>query len=55
MFINENLRLSNLKTKTAMSAKHSVFIICVGAMIYLLLNNLHDCTFKCYKCGEGEG
>ena len=29
-----------------MNAKISVFVICVKAIIYLLLYNLHDCTFK---------
>ena len=29
-----------------MNAKISVFIICVDAIIYLLLDKLHDCTFK---------
>ena len=29
-----------------MSAKLSVFIICVEMIIYLLLNNLYDCTFN---------
>ena len=29
-----------------MNAKISVFVICVDAIIYLLLNNLYDCTFK---------
>ena len=29
-----------------MNAKIPVFIICVEAIIYLLLYNLHDCTFK---------
>ena len=29
-----------------MNAKISVFAISVEAMIYLLLYNLHDCTFK---------
>ena len=29
-----------------MNAKISVFVICVEAMIYLLLYNFHDCTFK---------
>ena len=28
-----------------MNAKTSVFVICVAAIIYLLLYNLHDCTF----------
>ena len=29
-----------------MNAKISVFIVCVEAIIYLLLYNLHHCTFK---------
>ena len=29
-----------------MNAKISVFVICVEVIIYLLLYNLHDCTFK---------
>ena len=29
-----------------MNAKISVFIICLEAIIYLLLYNLQDCTFK---------
>ena len=29
-----------------MNAKISVFVICVEAIIYLLLYNLHGCTFK---------
>ena len=29
-----------------MNAKTSVFFICVEAIIYLLLNNLRNCTFK---------
>ena len=29
-----------------MNAKISEFVICVEAIIYLLLYNLHDCTFK---------
>ena len=29
-----------------MDAKISVFVICVEAIIYLLLYNLHDCTFN---------
>ena len=29
-----------------MNVKISVFVICVKAIIYLLLYNLHDCTFK---------
>ena len=29
-----------------MNAKISVLVICVEAIIYLLLYNLHDCTFN---------
>ena len=29
-----------------MNAKTSVFVICVKAIIYLPLYDLHDCTFK---------
>ena len=29
-----------------MNAKHSVFVIYAEAIIYLLLYNLHDCTFN---------
>ena len=29
-----------------MNAKISVFFICVEKMIYVLLYNLHNCTFK---------
>ena len=32
-----------------MNAKTSMFVICVEAIIYLLLCNLHDCTFKTLK------
>ena len=39
------MALKNLKTRTAMNAKISVFVICVEE-IKLLLYNLHDCTFK---------
>ena len=39
------LRLNNLKATTAIIAKISVFI-CVEAIIYILLYNLHDCTFN---------
>ena len=35
-----------LKTRTDVNAKMSVFVICVETIIYLLLYNLHDCTFK---------
>ena len=39
----QNLWLDNLKTKTAMKVKISVFIICVKVIMYLILHNLHDC------------
>ena len=29
-----------------MNVKISVFVTCAKAIIYLLLYNLHDCTFK---------
>ena len=29
-----------------MNVRISIFIICVEAIRYLLLHNLHDCTFK---------
>ena len=29
-----------------MNARISVLVICVEAIIYLLLYNFHDCTFK---------
>ena len=32
-----------------MNAKISVFVICVEAIMYLLLYNLHDCTLKKYS------
>ena len=39
-----------------MNAKISVFVICVEAIIYFLLYNLHDCTFKqvdiCWEAQE---
>ena len=46
MFINKTLRLNNLKTRTAMNAKISVFVFCADKIIYLLLCNLHDCAFN---------
>ena len=42
----KTLRINNLKTRTATNAKISVFFICGEAIIYLLLYNLHDCTFN---------
>ena len=46
LFVNKALRLINLKARAAMNAKMSLFVICVEAIIYLLLYNLHDCTFN---------
>ena len=40
------LLFNNLKTRIAMNAKNSVFVVCVEAIIYLLLYTLHDCSFK---------
>ena len=40
------LRLNNLKYRTDMNAKTSVFVIYVEAIIHLFLNNLHGCTFR---------
>ena len=46
LFVNKTLRLNNLKTRTGMNEKNSMFCICVEAIIYLLLYNQHDCTFS---------
>ena len=35
-----------------MNAKISLFVICVEVIIYLLLCNLHDCTFNGYSVKE---
>ena len=48
LFINKTLRLKNLKTRTAVNAKISVFVNCVEAIIYLLLYGLHYDTFKSF-------
>ena len=32
-----------------MNEKFSVFVICIGVIIYLLLCNLQDCTFKRFR------
>ena len=49
LFINKTLRLNNLKTRTTVNAKISVFVICLEAIIYLLLFNLHNCTFNAIR------
>ena len=47
LFISKTL-LSN-KTGTATNTKIcAVFVICVETILYLLLYNLHDCTFNIY-------
>ena len=46
LFKNKTLQLNNSKTRTAVNAKYLVFDVYVEAIIYLLSNNLHDCTFK---------
>ena len=38
-----------------MNAKISVLVICVKTIIYLLLYNLHDCTFKVKENQEIKG
>ena len=35
-----------ITSKLELNAKISVFVVCVEAIIYLLLHNLHDITFK---------
>ena len=52
LFTNKTLRLNNLNTGTAMNVKIPVFVICVEAVIYLLLYNLHECTFKFCICDK---
>ena len=49
LLISKALQLNNLKTRTAMNAKISVFVICVEGILYLSLYNLHDCIFKIWK------
>ena len=46
LFINKTLRLNNLKSRTVMNGKISVFAICVETIIYLLLYDLHDRAFN---------
>ena len=46
LFKNKTLQLSNWKTRTAMDANISNFVICVKAIIYLFSYKLHDCAFK---------
>ena len=50
LFTNKTLPRNNLKFKTTMNSKISVFVISVEAIIYLLLYDLHDCTFCFFFC-----
>ena len=50
LFINKVVQINNLKTRTAMNVKISVFVIFVEAIMYLLLHILHDCSFKSILC-----
>ena len=43
---NKTLRLNYLKTRTAMNAKISGFVICDETIIYSLSYNPHECIFK---------
>ena len=42
----KSLLISNLKTKMAMNAKLSRFVVYFKAIIYLLLYSLNECTLK---------
>ena len=44
--INKILRLNNVATAVAIYVKIAMFVVSVEVIIYLLLYNLHDCTFK---------
>ena len=46
MFIDKTVRLNNVKTRASMNAKISASVIFLEAIIYLLLYNLCDFTFK---------
>ena len=54
LFLNKTLRLNNLKTRTAMNAKISVFATCVEVIIDLLIHNLHDCIFNVIRLPNYE-
>ena len=45
-FISEVLGLNNITTKNATNSKYWGFIIYIQAIIYMLLHNLRDSTFK---------
>ena len=46
LYLNKTLRLNNIKTRTALTAKILVFVIFVEAIVYLLFYNLHDYPFN---------
>ena len=54
MRMERRIRINNVKTRTAMNAKMSVFVICVEVIIYLLYD-LHDCTFKGHHVVDQTG
>ena len=50
LFINKDLQVNNSKTRKAMNAKISVFVIRVKVIIHSLLSNLRDVNFKfCFQ------
>ena len=42
----KSLGLNNINTKNATNSKYGGFIIYIQAIVYMLLHNLHNCTFK---------
>ena len=49
--MNKASWLNDVKTRTAIDVNISVFVNCIKAIIYLLLYNLHECTFNSrYRC-----
>ena len=46
MFINKIIWHNNLKAGITMNVKISMFVKCVGAIMYLLLRNFYDFNFK---------
>ena len=44
--LNKTLRVNNVTTAVAINVKIAMFVISVEVIIYLLLYNLHDYTFK---------
>ena len=46
VYKKKTLQLNNLKTRAAMNAEISVFVICVEAIIYFILYNLHTVPLR---------